>query len=118
METQAGEQGDRTSSGRIASSADDGQHGAPSNGTVADDRGHAQGAASGQYIGPRVTPSTFKLNETPEERDERIRRTREGLAALRAKTPEEAEEQRETLEFLMAALKESRAMSGQQPTDE
>jgi hypothetical protein len=61
-----------------------------------------------RYVGRRVTPSTAKLDETPEERDERIRHTRAVLESLRAKTPEEAEEQRETLKMLDAALSRGR----------
>ena len=56
-----------------------------------------------------VTPSTFKLDETPEEREARVRDQRAVLESLRAKSEEEADEQRETLEFLIAALNEGRA---------
>ena len=53
-------------------------------------------------------PSTFKLDETPEERDRRIRETRAMLKSLLATTPEEVEEQRETWKILRAALNEGR----------
>jgi hypothetical protein len=61
-----------------------------------------------KYVGRRVTPSTFKLDETPDERDERIRATLTMLESLRAKTEEEAAEQRETLELLIKGLNANR----------
>jgi hypothetical protein len=48
-----------------------------------------------------VVPPDFLLHEPSGQREERIRRTREGLAALRTGT---TEEHRETLEALLAAL--------------
>jgi hypothetical protein len=48
-----------------------------------------------------VVPPDFLLHEPPSLREERIRRTREGLAELRTGTPKE---HRETLEALLAAL--------------
>jgi hypothetical protein len=48
-----------------------------------------------------VVPPDFLLHEPPDLRAERIRRTQAGLAALREGDPDE---QRETLEALLAAL--------------
>jgi hypothetical protein len=50
-----------------------------------------------------VVPADFILHETDELRDERIRRTRAGLAALLQGDPEE---HRRTLEILQEALDE------------
>lgn len=55
-----------------------------------------------------VTPSNFRLDETPEQRDRRIRETRAMLKSLLATSPEEVEEQRETWKILKAALDEGR----------
>src|SRR5688572_10067465 len=65
METQTGGPSNRTSSGGVTSSSDDAQHGAQTNGATADSHAPVQCSASGQYVGRRVTPSTFKLDETP-----------------------------------------------------
>jgi hypothetical protein len=56
-----------------------------------------------------MTPSTFKLNESPDERDARVREMRAVLESLRAMSPEEEREQRATMDFLIAALNEGRA---------
>jgi hypothetical protein len=50
----------------------------------------------------------FNPDETPEERDQRIREALAGLDSLLAATDEEAEEQRETWEALKAALHQGR----------
>jgi hypothetical protein len=55
-----------------------------------------------------VTPSTFKIDETPAVRDRRIRETHAMLESLLATSPEEVEEQKETWTFLKAALDEGR----------
>jgi alkanesulfonate monooxygenase SsuD/methylene tetrahydromethanopterin reductase-like flavin-dependent oxidoreductase (luciferase family) len=62
-----------------------------------------------------VVPPDFLLHEPPDLRDERIRRTRAGLAALRTGDPEE---HRETLEALLAALAENDAASEGEPSSE
>jgi hypothetical protein len=62
-----------------------------------------------------VVPPGFMLNEPPDVRDERIRRTRAGLAALRTGDPEE---HRETLEALLAALAENDAADEGEPSRE
>ena len=70
--------------------------------------GQPDGQVSVPSFKRAVTPSTFKLHETPEERDLRIRETRAMLKRLLATTPEEIEEQKETWKILKAALNEDR----------
>lgn len=77
------------------------------NGATSDHGAKSEGEP-GRYQGRRVTPSTAKCDETPEERAERKRHLRTVLDSLRAKTPEEAAEQRETLRMLEAALSQGR----------
>ena len=79
------------------------------NGTSGMGVGHAQKNTSLPRLKRAVTPSTLKWPETPTEHEARIRDQRAVLESLRAKTPEEADEQRETLEFLVSALNEGRA---------
>jgi hypothetical protein len=56
----------------------------------------------------RATPSSFKTDETLEEREARIRDALAMLDSLRAKTSEEEAEQRETWEYLKATLDANR----------
>jgi hypothetical protein len=103
---------------------DDHSHSSPSEefdqSRSAPDRPTLNGAANHDVPGPpvdarhpvlkrAVTPTTFKLDETPEERDARVREMRAVLESLRARSPEEEQEQRETMKFLIAALNEGRA---------
>lgn len=81
--------------------------------------GHLNGHQSGPQPKRAVTPSTFNLEETPEERERRIHDTRAMLKSLLANTPEEVEEQRETWKILKAALIEGRPSYAQLfPDDE
>lgn len=87
--------------------------GQPANGTAANEHWHPGQSTPCHYVGGRrFTPDTAKLalRETPEEREERIRHTLAVLESLRATTPEEEAEQRETLKMLDEALSKGRPL--------
>jgi hypothetical protein len=97
---------------RASTSTD--QSAAREGGTAANGHRHPGQAASCHDVGGRrVTPETVRHApaEAPEERAERVRHTRAVLESLRATTPEEVEEQRETLKMLDKALSEGRPHS-------
>jgi hypothetical protein len=107
MDTRADEQAEQTAgdqtevqSGRSVPSR--------ANGSSENCVGHLTSDGSTPKFKRAFTPSTFKLDETPEERDRRIRETRAVLKSLLAKTPEEVKEQQETWRILRAALNEGR----------
>jgi hypothetical protein len=108
MDTRMDEQiNARTSDESDMSGSDMGQT-AP-NGNARIDPFHTPVGVRHPMVRHAVTPSTFSLDEASEGWVARARETRAVLESLRAKTPEEEQEQRETLEFLIADLNSGRA---------
>jgi hypothetical protein len=107
MDTRADMQNEQTS-GDTTQVRSDRSVPASENGSSANGAGELASSPSTPKLHRAFTPSTFKLDETPEERDQRIRETRAMLKSLLAKTPAEVQEQQETWKILRAALNEGR----------